>query len=114
MRQAPREVGVDVVTALSRLRIIREYESLVEGIGLHPGGVLSSSLAAISLVEDEKPTLLARVSGSTLTTAIVRRGVLCGYRCTEIPAHRLNLQAKLLLEALFAVAASSTVSLPEV
>jgi type IV pilus assembly protein PilM len=105
MRQAPREAGVDVVTALARLRIIREYESLVEGIGLHPGVVLSSSLAAISLLEDEKPTLLARVSGSALTTAIVRRGVLCGYRCTELPAHGASLTPQMLLEEVFPVAA---------
>ncbi|HEV1993485.1 MAG TPA: hypothetical protein VGR03_04060 [Candidatus Acidoferrum sp.] len=105
MRQAPREAGVDVVTALARLRIIREYESLVEGIGLHPGVVLSSSLAAISLLEDRKPTLLARVSGSTLTTAIVRRGVLCGYRCTELPAQGANLTPQMLLEEVFPVAA---------
>ncbi len=105
MRQAPREAGVDVVTALARLRIIREYESLVEAIGLRPGVVLSSSLAAISLLEDEKPTLLARVSGSSLTTAIVRRGVLCGYRCTELPAHGANLTPQMLLEEIFPVAA---------
>jgi type IV pilus assembly protein PilM len=105
MRQAPRESGVDVVTALARLRIIREYESLVEGTGLYPGIVLSSSLAAISLLEDEKPTLLARVSGSTLTTAIVRGGVLCGYRCTELPAHGANLTPQMLLEEIFPVAA---------
>jgi type IV pilus assembly protein PilM len=105
MRQAPRESGVDVVTALARLRIIREYESLVEGSGLHPGIVLSSSLAAISLLEDEKPTLLARVSGSTLTTAIVRDGVLCGYRCTELPAHGASLTPQMLLEEIFPVAA---------
>jgi type IV pilus assembly protein PilM len=105
MRQAPREAGVDVVTALGRLRIVREYESLFESIGLHPGVVLSSSLAAISLLEDEKPTLLARVSGSTLTTAIVRRGVLCGYRCTELPAHGANLTPQMLLEEVFPVAA---------
>ena len=105
MRQAPREAGVDVVTALARLRIIREYESLVEGIGLYPGVVLSSSLAAISLLEDEKPTLLARISGSALTTAIVRRGVLCGYRCTELPAHGANLTPQMLLEEVFPVAA---------
>jgi type IV pilus assembly protein PilM len=105
MRQAPREAGVDVVTALARLRIIREYESLVEGIGLYPGVVLSSSLAAISLLEDEKPTLLARISGSALTTAIVRRGVLCGYRCTELPAHGASLTPQMLLEEVFPVAA---------
>ena len=105
MRQAPREAGVDVVTSLARLRIVREYESLAEGIGLLPGVVLSASLAAIALLEDEKPTLLARVSGSTLTTAIVRRGVLCGYRCTELPAHGASLTPQMLLEEVFPVAA---------
>jgi hypothetical protein len=105
MRQAPRESGIDVVTALARLRIIREYESLAEGIGLRPGVVMSSSLAAIALLEDDKPTLLARVSGSALTTAIVRRGILCGYRCTELPAQGASLTPKMLLEEVFPVAA---------
>jgi hypothetical protein len=105
MRQAPRESGIDVVTALARLRIVREYESLAEGIGLYPGVVMSSSLAAIALLDDDKPTLLARVSGSALTTAIVRRGVLCGYRCTELPAQGANLTPKMLLEEVFPVAA---------
>jgi type IV pilus assembly protein PilM len=105
MRQAPRESGVDVVTALARLRIIREYEALVEGANLHPGVVLSSSLAAVSLLDDAKPTLLARISGSALTTAIVREGVLCGYRCTELPAYGDALTPHMLLEDIFPVAA---------
>src|SRR4029077_10586420 len=105
MRQAPREDGVDVVTALARLRIIREYESLAEGVGLRPGVVLSSSLAAVSLLEEVKPTLLARVSGSALTTVIVRDGVLCGYRCTELPARGNELMPQMLLEEIFPVAA---------
>jgi hypothetical protein len=105
MRQAPRESGLDVVTALARLRIVREYESVIEGIGLYPGVVLSSSLAAISLLDDEKPTLLARVSGSALTTAIVRGGILCGYRCTELPARNGSLTPQMLLEEIFPVAA---------
>jgi hypothetical protein len=105
MRQAPRESGVDVVTALARLRIIREYESLVEGLSLYPGVVQSSSLAAISLLDDERPTLLARVSGSSLTTAIVRGGILCGYRSTELPARCDSLTPQMLLEEIFPVAA---------
>jgi type IV pilus assembly protein PilM len=105
MRQAPREGGVDVVTALARLRIIREYEGLAEGAGLYPGMVLSSSLAAIALLDEQKPTLLARVSGAALTTAIVREGVLCGYRCTELPAYGMDLTAQMLLEEIFPVAA---------
>jgi type IV pilus assembly protein PilM len=105
MRQAPRDAGVDVVTALARLRIIREYESLAEDAGLHPGVVLSSSLAAIALVDERKPTLLARVSGPSLTTAIVREGVLCGYRCTELPARGAELTPHMLLEDIYPVAA---------
>jgi type IV pilus assembly protein PilM len=105
MRQSPREEGVDVVTALARLRIIREYESLAEAEGLHPGVVLSSSLAAIALLEEHRPTLLARVSGSALTTAIVREGVLCGYRCTELPAWGAALTPHMLLEDIYPVAA---------
>lgn len=105
MRQAPREAGVDVVTALARLRIIREYESLAETVGLFPGVVLSSSLAAIALLEDPKATLLARISNSTLTTAIVRSGVLCGYRCTDLPAQGGYLTPQMLLEEVFPVAA---------
>lgn len=105
MRQSPREEGVDIVTALARLRIIREYEALAEGADLHPGVVLSSSLAAITLLDDQRPTLLARVSGNSLTTAIVREGVLCGYRCTELPAQGLDLTPQMLLEEIYPVAA---------
>ena len=105
MRQAPREDGVDVVTALARLRIVREYEALAEAAGLYPGVVLSSSLAAITLLDDRQPTLLARVSGLALTTAIVREGVLCGYRCTELPMHSGELTPQILLEEIFPVAA---------
>jgi len=104
-RQAPRDAGVDIVTALARLRIIKEYESLAEGVGLQPGVVLSSTLAALSILDGNRPVLLARISGSALTTAIVRSGALCGYRCTELPAHGASLTPQMLLEEIFPVAA---------
>jgi hypothetical protein len=105
MRQAPRGAGVDVLTSLARLRIIREYEALAEGIGLHPGVVLSSSLAAITLLDHDKAALMARVSGTSLTTVIVREGILGGYRCTELPAHAGEVTPQTLLEEIFPVAA---------
>jgi type IV pilus assembly protein PilM len=105
MRQAPRDEGVDIVTALSRLRIIREYEALAETAELYPGVVVSSSLAAITLLDDERPTLLARVAGNSLTTVIVREGVLSGYRCTDLPAQGDDLTPQMLLEEIFPVAA---------
>ena len=105
MRQPSRAEGVDVVTALARQRIVREYEGLAEAANLYPGVILSSSLAAISLLDDEKATLMARVSGVALTTAIVRGDVLCGYRCTELPAHSGDITPKMLLDEIYPVAA---------
>lgn len=97
--------GVDVVTALARQRILREYEALVEDFGAVPGVVLSSSLAALSLLAEPGPTLLARLSGTSLATAIVRDGILCGYRCTELPSDALLLRPEMLVEEIFPVAA---------
>lgn len=105
MRQAPRADGVDIVTSIARLRIIKEYEATLEEASLRPGVVLSTTLAAVSLLEDQKPTLLARVAGTSLTTAIVREGVLAGYRCTELPVHADALTPHLLLEEIYPLAA---------
>jgi type IV pilus assembly protein PilM len=105
MRQAARDDGVDIVTGLARLRIVREYESLVESVGMSPGVVISSTLAALPLLSDERPALLARVAGSTLTTAIVREGVLCGYRCISLPADASHLTPQALLDEIYPLAA---------
>ena len=105
MPQASRQDGVDVLTALARLRIVREYEALAEGASLSPGVVQSSSLAAVALLDDARPTLLARVSGTALTTVIAREGILRGYRCTELPAGVGMLTPQVLLEEIFPVAA---------
>jgi type IV pilus assembly protein PilM len=101
MRQAPREGGVDILTAFARLRIVREYEELAESVRLRPGIILSSSLAAVALLEEHHTTLLARVSDTVLTTAIVRDGILCGYRCTELPARGKDLTPQMLQEEIF-------------
>ena len=105
MLQPSRGEGIDVVTAIARLRIIKEYEALLEPQGLRAGVVLSSTLTAISLLEDSRPTLLARLSGTSLTTAIVREGVLAGYRCTELPTTAAEITPHLLLEEVYPLAA---------
>jgi len=105
MRQAPREEGVDVVTALARLRIVREYEQILESIGMSPGVVMSATLAALPLIGDRTPALLARVAGKAMTAAIVRDGTLCGYRCVDLPADESEITAQALLDEIYPLAA---------
>src|SRR5258708_32350946 len=73
MRQAPREGGVDVVTALGRLRIVREYEGIAEQSGLQPGVVLSASLAAGALFCGLRPALRGPGFRSSVYTLPARK-----------------------------------------
>ena len=105
MRQAAREDGVDIVTALARSRIVREYEQLLESVGMSPGVVMSSTLAALPLLNDRRPALLARVAGKAMTAAIVRDGILCGYRCVDLPAEEAEITPQALLDEIYPLAA---------
>jgi type IV pilus assembly protein PilM len=98
MRQAPISEGVDIVVGLARLRIVREYENLMQAAGMSPGVVMTSTLAVLPLLDDRRPALLARVAGKSLATAIVRSGALCGYRCIELPATLPFLSPQALLD----------------
>lgn len=78
--------GLEVVTAVARESVVREYEQALEAGGLHPGVVLGSTLATLPLIEDGPAALLARMAGSSLTTAIVDGGRLALYRITDLGA----------------------------
>jgi type IV pilus assembly protein PilM len=98
MLQPARGAGVDVLASIARRKIVRQYEEIVEAEGLTPGVVLGSTLAALPLLDSERPTLLARVTSRTLTTVITRGEVLCVYRCTELPVEADELEPSALLE----------------
>jgi type IV pilus assembly protein PilM len=104
-RQTARQGALEVVAAVSRQSIVREYESLVEGFDTQPNVVLSSTLATLPLVAENGSTLLMRMSGRTLTTAIVRGATLCLYRSTEMTAVAAQLDPKWALEEVFPAAA---------
>jgi type IV pilus assembly protein PilM len=101
MRQSGREGNLEVVTAVARQRIIREYEEIVESTGGQAGVVLSSTLASLPLLEERGATLLVRLSGKTLTTAIVQGANLRVYRSTETPAEAGLLEPQAVLDEVF-------------
>lgn len=98
MRQPGREGKLEVVAAVARQRIVREYEEIIESTGATPGVVLSSTLSSLPLLEDRGATLLVRLSGKTLTTVIVRGAILCVYRSSEMST---DLAPHAMLEEIF-------------
>ncbi len=101
MAQESRGEGVDVVAGIAQRKIVRQYEEIVEAAGLAPGVVLGSTLATLPLLDSERPTLLARITGRTLTNVITRGDVLCVYRCTELPVDVTELEPAALLEEIY-------------
>ena len=101
MRQDAREGGLEVVTAVGRQPIVREYENLIESLGARAGVVLSSTLATLPLLEERGSTLLVRLCGKTLTTVIVRGANLCLYRSTELRTESEALETQAVLDEVF-------------
>ena len=68
MRQTGKEGALEVVTAVARQRIVREYEDLVEPLDVKSRVILSSTLTALPLLSDSGSTLLVpNVSTRMLT-----------------------------------------------
>ena len=101
MRQPGREGGLEIVAAVARQRIVREYEDILTPLGTSAGVVLSSTLAALPLVEDEGATLLVRMCGRTMITVIVQGGSLRVYRSTEMAGDAGTLDPQSMLDEVF-------------
>ena len=101
MRQSGREAALEVVTAVARQRIVREYEDILEPLNATAGVALSSTLASLPLLGDEGATLLARMSGKTLTTVVVNGGRLCVYRSTEMTGEASLLDPQAMLDEVY-------------
>lgn len=101
MRQEGRDGSLELVTAVARQRIVREYEEMVESAGETVGVLLSSTLAALPLLEEHGATLLVRLSGRSLTSVIVHGTNLCVYRSTDMPAEIGLLDPQVVLDEVF-------------
>lgn len=90
--------NVRVVAAVSPRTIIEEYEKALRDAGYSPGVVLPSSLAALGLIEGEKPTLVLKVDPMNITIVAVEHKELRLVRTLDNP-HGANVSAADLAEA---------------
>jgi type IV pilus assembly protein PilM len=100
-RQDGREGNLEVVIAVARQQVVREYEQIVESLGAHAGVVLGSTLATLPLLEERGSTLLVRLCGKMLTTVITQGSNLCVYRTSEMPSEAKMLEPQAMLDEVF-------------
>jgi type IV pilus assembly protein PilM len=62
---------IRVVAAVAPREIIDEYEKAFRDVGYEPGVVLPSSLAALGIVDGERPTLVLKVDPMNITITAV-------------------------------------------
>ncbi len=101
MRQIGKDGALEIVAAVARQRIVREYEEVLASFETNAGVVLSSTLTTLPLLEDEGATLLVRMSGKTMITVITQRGGLSVYRSTEMAAEAGALDPQAMLDEIF-------------
>ncbi len=76
---------VKVVAAVAPQSVIEEYETAFRDAGYIPGVVLPSTLAALGVIDADRPTLMVKVDANTTSVAIVDHGQLRLLRTLENP-----------------------------
>ena len=79
---------VKVLAAVCPREVLNEYESVIRGAGYEPGVVLPSTLAALSAIEAERPTLLVKVDGNYISVAIAQGNEIIFYRALDALPNR--------------------------
>ncbi len=75
---------MEVVVAVSPLEIVARYEAPFRAAGFHPGLVTTSTLAALSLQEENGVAVLARLSDAVLTLCVTEARRVKLMRCVEL------------------------------
>ncbi len=80
----------DVVVVMAPLEIVARYEAPFRAAGMNPGLVTTSSLAALELAPEAGLSVLAKLTGHTLTVLVREKSALKLVRCLELPAADLG------------------------
>mgnify|MGYP005851242561 CR=1 FL=1 len=80
----------EVVAVAAALAIVARYEAAFRQAGFQPGYVTTSTLASLPLLPDDGVTVFAKLSGSTLTVAVLEAQSLRLLRCVDLPEISLS------------------------
>jgi type IV pilus assembly protein PilM len=81
---------VDVVVVMAPSEIVAHYEAPFRAAGLNPGLVTTSSLAALELAPEGGLTMIAKLTGRSITLLVRDKTTLKLVRCLELPSTELE------------------------
>jgi type IV pilus assembly protein PilM len=81
---------VDVVVVMAPMEIVSRFEAPFRAAGLSPGLVTTSSLAALELAPEGGLTMVAKLTGRSLTLLVRDKSTLKLVRCLELPTSEME------------------------
>jgi len=87
----------DVLVVMAPLEIVARYEAPFRAAGMNPGFVTTSSMAALELAPEAGLSVLAKVTGHTLTVIVREKSAIKLVRCLEVASQELDDIAAVLL-----------------
>jgi type IV pilus assembly protein PilM len=78
---------IDVVVVVASLEIVSRYEAPFRAVGMNPGLITTSSLAALELAPEAGLSVLAKLTGHVLTVLVRDKSTLKLVRCLEMPSN---------------------------
>lgn len=80
----------DVVVVMTPRDIVSRFESPFRAAGLNPGLVTTSSLAALELAPEGGLTMIAKLTGKSITLLVRDKATLKLVRCLDLPSNELE------------------------
>lgn len=88
---------MDVLAVMAPLEIVARYEAPFRALGMNPGLVTISSLAAMELAPEAGLSVMAKITGLVLTVVVRDKSRVRLVRCLELPSQDLDDVAAVLL-----------------
>ncbi|HLG96280.1 MAG TPA: hypothetical protein VKX49_08210 [Bryobacteraceae bacterium] len=83
-KREPGDTKIEVLAAIIAAEIVARYEAPFRGLGVHPGFITTSSLAALNLFNPEDVTVLVKLSGQVLSLVVSQGSAIKLARCIEL------------------------------
>lgn len=80
----------DVVVVMTPREIVSRFEAPFRAAGLNPGLVTTSSLAALELAPEGGLTMIAKLTGKSITLLVRDKATLKLVRCLDLPSNELE------------------------